>query len=278
NDSCVNPSLANNGLHNSASLLQQAAGANPARNLSATACTDTKTPVWIRLNKTIVRRVLPSDQFEIRILLDNGSILTPLATALTSGSSTTASTGVIARPAGEILKLNESIKANGTGTDTSATNYRPNIACTNAGTVFTGLPSGLATNLGTNSAWTEFLPAAGADIDCTITNSPITGDLQISKVNNVTNLGSGNTTTYTIVASNNGPENISNAIVKDPASTGLSCTTASCSASGGSTCPVATGAALVTALQSGSGATVPLLTNGGSVSILLTCTVTATGF
>ena len=276
NDACQNPSVAGSGLHNLASLSQDAVSGNPALSLSDVACANTPTPVWIVLNKSVVRRLQASDQFEIRILLD--STATPIATALTAGAGTTASTSLIARPAGEILRLNESLRANGTGTPTNATNYLPNIACTNTGTTFVGLPNGLASNFGTNSGWPEFLPAAGADISCTITNSPATADLQITKTNNVTALASGATTTYTIVASNNGPDSVSNAIIRDPASTGLSCTTASCSAAGGASCPTQTGAALVTALQSAGGAIVPSMPNAGSVTLSLTCTVTATGF
>ena len=276
NDACQSPSVAGSGLHNLASLSQDAVSGNPAQSLSDTACANTPTPVWIALDKNVVRRLQASDQFEIRILLD--ATATPIATALTVGTGTTASTGVIARPVGEILRLNESLRANGTGTPTTAVNYRPNIACTNAGTAFTGLPSGLAANLGNNSGWPEFQPPAGADIACTITNSPATADLQITKTNNVTTLASGATTAYTIVASNNGPDPVNNAVIRDPAAAGLSCTTASCSAAGGASCPAQTGAALVTALQSPGGAIVPSMPNAGSVTFTLTCSVTATGF
>lgn len=276
NDSCQSPSASGSGLHNLAGLLQAAVGGNPAVSMSATACTATPTPVWINLNKSIVRRLQASDQFEIRIVQDASA--TAVATALTSGTGTTASTGVIARPSGEVLRVNESVRANGTGTPGNASNYRPTIVCSNSGTAFSGLPSGLATNFGTNSGWTEFLPPAGADIDCTITNSPATADLQVTKTNNVSSLVSGAQTTYTIVAVNNGPDAANNAVLRDPAATGLSCTTASCNASGGASCPAQTGAALVTVLQSAGGAIVPLMPSGGSITVSLTCTVTATGF
>lgn len=276
NDACQAPSVTGGGLHNMANLSQDAVAGNPAANFSDSACTATPTPVWITLNKNVAQRLLASDQFEIRIVQD--ATATAVATALTTGTGTTASTGLIVRPAGEVLRLNESVRANGTGTPTNAGNYRPTISCSNGGTAFSGLPSGLATNFGTNSGWTEFLPPAGADIDCTITNSPASADLQVTKTNNATGLVSGAQTTYTLVASNNGPDAANNAVLRDPAATGLNCTTATCTANGGASCPTQTGAALVTALQSAGGATVPLMPSGGSITVSLVCTVTASGF
>ena len=85
-------------------------------------------------------------------------------------------------------------------------------------------------------------------------------------------MSSGATSAYTIVVSNTGPKPANNAVIADPVPTGLTCATATCTAAGGATCPAASGAALVSALQ-GSGATIPLLPVGGSVSFVLTCTV-----
>ncbi len=276
NDGCQNPSVAGSGLHNLANLVQDASSGNPAVNFADSACTNTPTPAWIRLNKLVVRRLLAADQFELRVLQD--ATATVVATGITTGAGTTASTGVVARPAGEDIRLNEALRANGTGAPTTAVNYRPTIACTNVGVAFTGLPSGLATNFGTNSGWPEFLPPAGADVDCTITNSPVTADLQITKTNTVATLPAGAPTTYTLVVSNLGPDTATNAIVRDPFSIGLSCTTATCSAAGGASCPAQTGAALVTALQAVGGATLATVPSGGTATITLTCTVTATGF
>ena len=67
---------------------------------------------------------------------------------------------------------------------------------------------------------------------------------------------SGTTAVYSITVRNAGPGTVANAVVTDPAPTNLTCTTATCTAAGGATCPIQTGAALVTALQ-GVGATVP---------------------
>ena len=140
------------------------------------------------------------------------------------------------------------------------------------------MPSGAGTSSGTNTLWTEFTPPAGADINCTIINSPLSANLRIAKTNNVATLIAGTTTTYTVAVTNLGPDAAANAVIRDPAVTGLTCTTASCVAAGGASCPVQTGAALVTALQSVGGATIPTLPSAGSISISLTCNVSATGF
>lgn len=110
----------------------------------------------------------------------------------------------------------------------------------------------------------------------TSTVSPATS-LSISKTNGTTTLVAGQTTSYTVTVSNLGPGNAPNAVAKDPVATGLSCTTASCTTTGTATCPVGTPAAILTALQSGAGATIPTLNAGSTVSFLVTCGVTATG-
>lgn len=107
-----------------------------------------------------------------------------------------------------------------------------------------------------------------ADVRITKTNTPgVNGEVD-QAADTVT---SGTNTTYTLVAANSGPAPANNAVVTDPAS-GLSCSTATCTAAGGAACPAATGAALVAALQ-GAGAVVPTLPVGGAVTITLTCAV-----
>ena len=278
NDTCSSPNVAGLGLYNNATAVMQGISGNPDQSFSNAACTNTPTPVWVVLNKNLVQRITATDQIQIRIL--SGGIVTPTGTATTSGSTnpSSAATPLVVLTAGNTMNFSEAIKTNGAGADISAVNYQPTISCANTGTTFVGLPSGLGTSSGTNTLWTEFTPPAGADINCTITNSPFSSDLQITKTNNVASLTSGLPSTYTIVVTNAGPDAAANAVVRDPAVTGLTCTTASCVAAGGASCPVQTGAALVTALQSAGGATIPTLPNGGSISLTLTCDVTATGF
>jgi uncharacterized repeat protein (TIGR01451 family) len=108
-----------------------------------------------------------------------------------------------------------------------------------------------------------------ADLQLTKTNTPgVNGNVD-QAADTVT---SGTTVQYNVVLTNNGPSPANGSLITDPAPTNLNCSTASCSATGGAVCPAATGAALVAALQ-GTGAAVPTLPNGGSVTITLTCTV-----
>ena len=78
---------------------------------------------------------------------------------------------------------------------------------------------------------------------------------------------------YSITVSNNGLLATNNAVVTDPAVTGLTCSTVSCAAAGGAVYPAAPTAA---ALQS-TGLIIPTLPNAGSVTLTLTCSVSATG-
>ena len=87
---------------------------------------------------------------------------------------------------------------------------------------------------------------------------------------------SGGVTTYTITVSNAGPDAANNAVVQDPAATGLSCTAVTCPSAGltgGATCPATL---TIPALQ-GAGLTIPALPSGGSVKLEVVCSVTATG-
>lgn len=120
-----------------------------------------------------------------------------------------------------------------------------------------------------NSSSTSTSLAQIADLVLTKTNTPgVNGNVDQA----VDTVISGTTAVYSITVRNAGPGTVANAVVTDPAPTNLTCTTATCTAAGGATCPIQTGAALVTALQ-GVGATVPTLPVGGSVTIALTCNV-----
>jgi uncharacterized repeat protein (TIGR01451 family) len=107
-----------------------------------------------------------------------------------------------------------------------------------------------------------------ADIRVTKTNTPLSGpnDLAGDTVTGGTN------TTYSVVVSNVGPAAANNTVITDPATTGLTCSAITCTAAGGGVCPTLTGAALIAALQ-GSGAIIPTLPNGGTVTFALTCAV-----
>lgn len=109
----------------------------------------------------------------------------------------------------------------------------------------------------------EAATAADANITCTFTNSA-NASLQIIKTSTPANgpmdvsgdtVTPGSSVDYTIVVTNTGPGAADGAVVRDPATADLTCTNAVCgSETNGAACPGATGAALVTALQSGTGA------------------------
>ncbi|MCY7355509.1 MAG: DUF11 domain-containing protein [Lysobacter sp.] len=140
----------------------------------------------------------------------------------------------------------------------------------NTGTFTTPLPGGVANNTATAS-----VDPACTDLAITKTNTPAAGpnDQAADTVTSATQ------TTYDIVVTNNGPDVVSDAVVRDPAPTGLgSCVLGApaCSATGGATCPAVgagAGQLSVANLQAPGGVLIPLLPASGSVTIRLACTV-----
>ena len=96
-------------------------------------------------------------------------------------------------------------------------------------------------------------------------------DLSITKTDSVASVSAGGTTTYTIVVRNAGPSAADGAIVSDPAVSGLTKTSVSCSAAGGAACP-----ATVTVAGLESGLAIPALPSGGTVTFTVSALVTAT--
>jgi uncharacterized repeat protein (TIGR01451 family) len=119
-----------------------------------------------------------------------------------------------------------------------------------------------------------------AYLGCAVDPVPVvlSANLSITKSNAASSVTTGGTVTYNIVVSNAGPQGANGASVRDPVAPGLTCTTATCGAeTNGATCPGSTGPALVSALQSGTGAVIGALPANSAVTFILTCTVTATG-
>ncbi len=98
-------------------------------------------------------------------------------------------------------------------------------------------------------------------------------NLSLSKTNGPGSVVAGGTTQYQIIASNSGPAAANQALIKDSPSPGLLCNNLSCSPSGGASCPSSLSASTLTS----TGLTIPVFPPGGSVTLLLTCQVTATG-
>lgn len=281
NDTCATPSVGGSGLHNSVTATLQATG-NPT--FTDDACRNTPTPVWATLRKQLQGRNTATDQFQVR-LFSSGI---QSASATTSGSATpaTASTGQQVLAAGATLQFEEALKVNGSGADQVPAGYTTLLTCSNAtaGSTTT-LPGGSGTALGNRQQWAEFTPAAGDVLDCVITNTPGGANLSITKTNtpgingDVDQAGDsvtkGTTTTYTLVVRNGGPAAANGAVVRDTPAAGLTCGTATCAAAGASQCPAATGAALASALQSGAGVAIPLLSSGAAntVTFTLACQV-----
>ena len=222
----------------------------------------------LRLQKTLpLGRFVAADQFTLTIAGAGGP-----ATVTTTGAGTVATGTALLGPgtAGTSYTLSE---AGASGAVLS--NYTTTYSCTN--TLAGGqTPAGSGTSFNISAV-------VGDDLTCTLSNTrqPL-ADLRLTKTNTPgvngevdqggDTLVSGVTTNYSIVATNNGPDAADNAVMTDPATAGLTCVTASCTATGGAVCPAQTGAALVAALQ-GAGATVPTLPVGGSVTFVLSCQV-----
>lgn len=234
--------------------------------------TNTKLPI-LRLQKALpTGRFVATDQFTLSIAGTGGP-----ASVTTTGAGTTA-TGVATLSPGALGAVYTLSEAGAAGA--VLTNYATTWACTNA-------LGGGQTPSGSGTSFTV-TAVAGDDLTCTLTNTRNNlADLRITKTNTpgvngevdqaADTVVSGSTTIYSIVVNNLGPDAANNSVLRDPAATGLNCSTASCSAAGGAACPVPTGAALVSAMQ-GAGATIPTLPNGGSITVQLTCAVSATGF
>ncbi|WP_187308440.1 CshA/CshB family fibrillar adhesin-related protein [Lysobacter antibioticus] len=117
----------------------------------------------------------------------------------------------------------------------------------------------------------------GAAIVCSITNTGKVANLTITKTNTPVSgpndqagdtLTRGTTTTYTIVVTNNGPDTVTGAMLRDPAASRVGLTCASAPVCTGSACP---GGLTMAALDAG----VPLgaLANGATVVVSFPCTV-----
>lgn len=178
----------------------------------------------------------------------------------------------------------------GTGSCTTATSVVGNQTILR-GTV-TGVPfgSGCDVTVVAKSSATSVLSAVTNTVGIYVINSEVetstvndsatvvlnikpSVNLTITKTNGTVTLLPSSTTAYTVTIANTAGATATGALFKDPAVTGLSCTSVACTAQGGAVCPTSP---LVSALQ-GTGITIPSLPAGSSVSFVLTCDVTATG-
>ncbi|MBX9400233.1 DUF11 domain-containing protein [Lysobacter sp. BMK333-48F3] len=252
-------------------------GTNPTDGIENVIRTDTPTstvtgfnfglrklPI-LRLQKSLpLGRFVGTDQFALSIVGSGGP-----AGATTTGSS---------NAPGDVATLNPgAVGASYAFAETAAAganlaNYLTAYACTNA------LAGGQApSGSGTTFAVTA---VAGDDLTCTFTNTrnPIS-DLTITKTNSSTpatqpNDQSGDTvvrganTTYTIMVTNNGPDTVTGAVLRDTSAGRAGLTCAAPPTCTGSACPAGLSLA-----QLETGASLGAMANGASITVTLTCVV-----
>lgn len=260
------PSTAATGsvIRNAATLAYRGESSGQAGSVQTNQTTLNVIGASLRLNKSISARGVATDQFTIAI--NNGG---PSAT--TTGNATTATTGVFAAQPGTAYTLSE------TGAGTPAANlgnYAVTYSCLNSSSGGTQVPAGTTTSF-------QVTPAAGDDLVCTFTNTPMPrADLSVTKSNRVDSVVSGSETTYDIVVSNAGPAGANGATVRDPAPqrAGLDAcalATPACEAAGGAACPAPGSAAgqLSIANLEGAGVAIPALPVNGTVTLRIRCAV-----
>lgn len=106
-----------------------------------------------------------------------------------------------------------------------------------------------------------------ADVRVTKTNTPASGPSDLAD----DTVAAGAATSYSIVVSNAGPFPADNAVLRDPATPGLTCTTLTCTVtSGAAACPASP---TVSALQSPAGLVLPALPANSALTFTLGCAV-----
>ncbi|WEX10575.1 hypothetical protein [Chelativorans sp. AA-79] len=138
--------------------------------------------------------------------------------------------------------------------------------CTDQNSANTGNP----TTIGSFAAPAMTIPAANvrpeADIQCVFTNEQRTADLAITKDDGATTYAPGTDVVYTIVATNNGPDDVTDAAIDDPLPAGITTANWTCGGeTNGAVCDAANGTGAI--------ATTADLPSGASVTYTLTMSV-----
>lgn len=103
-------------------------------------------------------------------------------------------------------------------------------------------------------------------------------NLSVTKTNGTTVSGAGSSTTYTIVATNDGPSPANGTRIYDPVVAGLSCTAApTCLSAGPAVCPAGLSMAQLQNTTPPLGVALATFGSGSSITIAVVCGVTATG-
>jgi uncharacterized repeat protein (TIGR01451 family) len=158
----------------------------------------------IQVTKSVVGRVRPTDSFDVTATSPEG---TDIATASTgpANSATTGELTVLPRVSGTSYTLSE-VPTPASGT--RQVDYDRSWACTNNGAPDPSLPSGSGPSVSVS-------PAAGDDIECTVTNTQLPADVSIVKSDGPDPVQPGTNLTYTLDVANGGPSRATNVTVGD---------------------------------------------------------------
>ena len=232
-------------------------------------CTGAVVAPEVTLTKQIIDgRINADDQFTLNVRRGTNLVMTQLTHVLPTANLSTGTDRIII----EEVPLGGAVLAD----------YSPAASCSKT-TASSQTPVNVPLTAGNNGvsgySWSMAAPASGDKIACTITNTPARANLTLSKTSSVPQtitLRTGEPVVYTLEARNPGPNHANGALLRDPAVAGVSCSSVTCTSSGGASCPP--GAALnVTALQ-GNGIAIPTFPVNGTIRMTLTCAVSASGY
>jgi uncharacterized repeat protein (TIGR01451 family) len=137
-------------------------------------------------------------------------------------------------------------------------------------TIFTGSVTNTAV-VGTSTTYTDTNPIDNSATAAVLINKAAL--LTVTKTDGITTTLAGETVTYTLTFANAGPSPADGAVVKDIPSPGLVCSSLVCTPSAGASC----GAMTAGTLTSPAGHALPTFAANSTVTVVLTCQVTATG-
>ncbi|WP_354447488.1 beta strand repeat-containing protein [Ottowia thiooxydans] len=162
--------------------------------------------------------------------LPSGMVVATPPSATFTGTGCTASSAVISAVAGSgtVGLTGAGASINAGSVCTLAVNVRAN----DAGNLINVVP---ANNLVTNQG-----PSNPDPVSATLSATG-SGDLSVTKTDNVSTVTAGSSTTYSVVLRNAGPSNIAGAQFTDTPPPGMTFTSWTCAATGGAVCPAASG-------------------------------------
>lgn len=263
----IRATVAGSYVNNSANI------SNLAGGLTAATVNDTLEVQPVALTKNFApAAILATGTSTMSLVLTNGSGL-PEQNAIAFTETLPAGVTLAAAPAASQCGGTVTGSAGGTTLAVSGATLAAGLAsCTITATVTSAAPgtyvnnqariSGLSANLVNN-------------VDATLT---VTVPLPtIAKTNNQSAISPGDATTYVVTLGNDTGNTFSGGsavVLRDPAVANLTLTGASCAAVGGAACPASSSAAMITALQSAGGLTIPSLPTSATVTFTLQAQLT----